>query len=311
MKTAAFALVAVVMALMIVVPVGAVNMVSSSTSSSHYRDYEMKYAPAPTTALPTLGDIRGTIRAHQNDISTEVIAYGPSGTIIAPILADGTFEFTGLIPGVYQLYIADGNGGQPEYSTATVAAGKVAFPEKDFLGHAISVGDGKIKIVILEAVYGKIETRERTVVDQQAWDEQVLVKPAVPEHYEYVGRNHGDYNKWGCVYYYVGHNHGDYDKHPAEPAVYKTVHHPAVAHVETYEVGSIVDVTEEVQAAVDAGYTSIYFDNAKNPGGIFSAANDALIEQIADPAPGIVKDVKIKLGSGTVIDTNEYEVINL
>lgn len=320
---------AVALALMFVVPVGAVNVVSSASHDTPYRDYTMKYAPAPTTALPTTGDIRGTIRAHQNDISQQVIAYGPSGTIIAPILADGTFEFTNLTPGQYQLYIADGNGGQPEYSTATVVAGKVAFPEKDFLGHAISVGDGKVKVVILEALYGKIETRERIVTDAEAYDEYI---PAVTHQDYEAGHVHAKKVSGHAPHDFI-YNFQKYQitgsKHDTAFKVTNyfcarlanivtivdvpahTVHHDAVTHVETYEVGSIVDVTEEVQAAVDAGYMNLKFDNAQNPGGLFSADNGALIKQIADPAVGIVKDVKIKLGSGVVIDTKEYEVINL
>ena len=52
-----------------------------------------------------------------------------------PVLPDGTFE-EDLIPGNFTLYIPDGNGGQPEYSSVMVVAGKISYPSKELLGHA-------------------------------------------------------------------------------------------------------------------------------------------------------------------------------
>lgn len=78
--------------------------------------------------------------------------------------------------------------------------------------------------------------------------------------------------------------------------------------------GQNLDVTQNVQHVVDSGVTTFFFfDNAQNPGGIFSQGN-VLLSQINDPAYGIVKNVYIhytKDGVDKTINTMEYSQISL
>jgi hypothetical protein len=78
--------------------------------------------------------------------------------------------------------------------------------------------------------------------------------------------------------------------------------------------GETIDVTQNVQSVVNQGVTRFFFfDNAQNPGGIFSETN-ALLSQIDDPAPGLVKNVYIHYtrdGEDQTINTQEYLKINL
>lgn len=290
--------------------------------------YTSKYAPAPVTTPTQTGIIKGIIRAHQNDISTEVKIAGPSGTFIVPILADGTFELNDLAPGLYTIVLPDGNGGQPEFATATVRAGQIAFPEKELLGHAITVGGAKVIPTVINATYGMIETRERIVTDAEAYDEYI---PAVT-HQDYeaghvhakevMGHAHHDFLYMGHKMQIVGNQAAPafivdnyFWSHRAAlvtiidvPA--QTIHHDAVTHIETYQVGSFVDVTAEVQKALNNGITTIVFDNAKNPGGLFDAKGN-LVAQIDDPAPGIVKSVVINIAGGKHIEASEYDEITI
>jgi hypothetical protein len=98
---------------------------------------------------PTVGILRGSIRSGYSTLTPKVgirnDLAGENGTFTYfPILADGKFgDLNGnvdieLIPGKYTLYIPDGNGGQPEYSHATIVAGVISYPEKELLGHAVS-----------------------------------------------------------------------------------------------------------------------------------------------------------------------------
>jgi hypothetical protein len=259
--------------------------------------YTSKYAAIPNDT-PLKGILKGNLRAGFA-LDQTIIAYGPE-TVKMTAGDDGTFEAT-LLPGQYTLVLADGNGGQTEFSSATIAAGQISYPEREILGHAISVLPEQPDVIeILDAQYGAIEQR----------CEQVLVtpaQPAVPEHFEYVGHNKGDYDKFCGQYYYVGHHHGDYKKHaavPAKPAVYKTV---------CTQYGSMIDVTAQVRAAVDAGHRQMmFFDNAQNPGGLF--VEGGLFAEIEDPAYGIVKDVVINYklnGVAKQIVTKEYEEIKI
>lgn len=260
--------------------------------------YHSKYAAIPPTETPLKGTLKGNLRAGFALDQTLVI-YGPE-TVKVIAGDDGTFEVD-LLPGQYTIVVANGNGGQPEFSSATIVAGQLSYPEREILGHAISVTNIKADVIeIVDAQYGAIEQR----------CEQVLVtpaQPATPEHFEYVGHNKGDYDKLCGQYYYVGHHHGDYEKHaavPAKPAVYKTV---------CTMYGSMVDVTQQVQAAVDAGHRSMmFFDNAQSPGGLF--VEGGLFAAIQDPAVGIVKDVIINYklnGVDKQIVTKEYEEITI
>ena len=126
----------------------------------------------------------------------------------------------------------------------------------------------------------------------------------------------------GVVKYKKILDHAAYDESVIDVAAH-IVHHGAVTHIEyryitneahcdTY--GKNLDVTQNVQHIVDSGVTTLFFfDNAQNPGGIFSQGN-VLLSPINDPAYGIVKNVYIhytKDGVDKTINTMEYSQISL
>lgn len=116
--------------------------------------YDNKIVPydgvAEFNALPQnlYGTLSGHLRSSDNFLTPKVGIRNqadPNGTFTYfPILSDGRFgDLDGsidirLIPGKYDLYLPDGNGGQPEYSTALITAGKTSYPERELLGHAYS-----------------------------------------------------------------------------------------------------------------------------------------------------------------------------
>ena len=107
--------------------------------------YENKIVPYNMTeefaALPQ--NLYGTLQVHlrcsDNFLTPEIGIRNqiePNGTFrFFPILPDGTFEMQ-LIPGRYDLFLKDGNGGQSEHSTALITAGMTSYPERELLGHA-------------------------------------------------------------------------------------------------------------------------------------------------------------------------------
>ena len=107
--------------------------------------YENKIVPydgvAEFNALPQnlYGTLQVHLRSSDNFLTPEIGIRNqiePNGTFrFFPILPDGTFEMQ-LIPGRYDLFLQDGNGGQPEHSTALVVAGMTSYPERELLGHA-------------------------------------------------------------------------------------------------------------------------------------------------------------------------------
>jgi len=272
------------------------------------RDYTMKVNPNVGIDQPTpTGILRGQIACYHNLFSKEVLMtlQGTTQTKVLAVDADGSFEANDVAPGVYDLVLTDGNGGQPETTTVTIVAGQISNPYRNFIGHAVSFMDTPAKPVyrITEATYGA------TVCTQVLISPEVPAVPAVPAYYVDVGMHHGDYMK-GCgnSYFYVGHNHGKYDRIAAVPA------QPAIPAVyETQCNGETIDVTSNVQAVVDSGVLSFKFRNDMNPGGIVSLEN-VLLNEIEDPAYPIVKSVHIEYtvdGVEKTIDTMEYEVINL
>lgn len=114
-----------------------------------------------------------------------------------------------------------------------------------------------------------------------------------PAHwdYDYVGMGNGDFVRHHGCYFYVA---------PTQ---------------ETVIDGTVIDVKDNVQQAVNSGATSLmFFNNARKPGGIFNAA-DELVSPIKDPAVGFVKNVVISYENGCgfsqTIQTKEYCNINL
>lgn len=293
-----------------------------------YRDYVMKVAPIEPTFV-TEGTLYFKVQAGQNLFSKELILQQleqtnpnyavPNGRVdpleitanFAPISGERTFTLgadgsvdTQLPAGIYSGKIADGNGGQPEFILFAIKPTQTLMMTA--LGHAISGAEpAEPRIVITRAIYGAYVT----VVDHEAVP-AVPAVPGTPAAYVNVGHNNGNYDRVPAghgqfVYQYVGSHHGDYNYVPAVPGTPAIPAIPAVTHVE----GHFIDVTAEVQAAVDAGVTQFRFNNAMNPGGIFDV-DGVLIQQIADPAYGIVKDVTIEY-AGVTIDTQEYQLITL
>lgn len=139
---------------------------------------------------------------------------------------------------------------------------------------------------------------------------EVHAKPAWDE-YGYVGTGNGDYIGYCDVIYEVF-SFGDKPPHNVCKLVYTFV--PTTT--ECKSDGSVIDVKQNMQEAVDSGVTMFFlFNNSKNPGGIFDEFTNALLSPIEDPAYGYVKDVSIEYNDGCgvtkSIQTKEYYVIDL
>jgi len=128
---------------------------AASDVTSKYRDIDpvKELANSPDMSV---GVLQGNIRCGYNTLTPKVgirndLAGANGPFTYFPILSDGRFgDLNGnadiqLIPGSYTLYLPDGNGGQPEYSHATIVAGKFSRPEKDLLGHAVSSLPAEVK----------------------------------------------------------------------------------------------------------------------------------------------------------------------
>ena len=120
---------------------------AASDVTSKYRDIDPVKELANSPAM-AVGTLQGNIRCGYSTLTPEVGVrndVNPNGTFtFFPILSDTRFgDLNGnadiqLIPGSYTLYLPNGNGGQPEYSHATIVAGKFSQPEKELIGHCVS-----------------------------------------------------------------------------------------------------------------------------------------------------------------------------
>jgi hypothetical protein len=298
------------------------------------------YAGANTCTL------EGNVRAGYNTLTKEVqlrnVNQSANETgIIIPIQPDGTFSYDGLAQGDYILKITpqfEGLG--PEQVSSVHCTNGVTRPESELLGYAISVGDAKcvLSYKITSALYG--------LVSKQC--QEVLVIPGVPAHTEYryptgyyeihnwkwMGGMHGHwevkctnhaehgdgwhyetpqctevkgYSAWTDTRNPWNHRKGEQSREvPAVDPVYEPVCEP---------YGAVIDVTSNVQQAIDGGHTSFLFNNAENPGGIFDITTTTLLSKITDPSVGNVKDVVISYDNGCGIEatirTKEYCTIDL
>jgi hypothetical protein len=345
MSKATLAMVVITMVLMAfcVMPVAASNADNDL--------YTSKYA-ATVQDTAKYGSIMGHLRAGMPGLTSGVNVTELATGIVTPlvILPDGTFEMTGLTPGRYLITIADGNGGQPEQAYVQVAAGMASAPESELLGHAVSPGDepAVADVIIVErATYGM----QKTVIDREAVP-GIPAIAEVNHTVTHPAQTHQDYEA-GHVhaktvggfsshdFYYNGHKyqivgnqaydafivHSYFNAHPAamvtiidSPAhTHLIVDSPAVpaipavtelSHVE----GQFIDVTAQVQQAIDGGAREFAFNNAMIPGGIVNVAQDTVLVAINDPAYGQVKSVKIQVtvnGALKTIDKMEYETITI
>jgi hypothetical protein len=103
--------------------------------------FESKIVPTEPYTSVGYGTLYGSIRCGYNTLTKEV---GIKNNLdlngsykFFPIRPDGTFEEI-LIPGTFALYLPDGNGGQPEYSSVTIRANERSYPERELLGHGIT-----------------------------------------------------------------------------------------------------------------------------------------------------------------------------
>ena len=282
MKTTTLAVIAMVLMAFLVMPVMASNADNGI--------YTNKYAATPKNVGTQTGILQGQLNIGTIGLTEGLMIIGPNGEKYYPELTKyGYFELNSLTPGMYYIYIADGNGGQAEAAQATVRAGQISHPESMLIGHAVSRLEQDIIIhpVIESATYGKIVK----VIDQAY----------VPATYTYVdvGLNNGDYiftEEYG--YYFIGHHLGRFDR----------IENLAIEEISHME-GSYIDVTAQVQQAADLG-VKFAFNNAMNPGGIVNEAQDTVLVIIADPAVGFIKDVHIVYNGG-IIDAVEFETITL
>ena len=181
-------------------------------------------------------------------------------------------------------------------------------------------------------VHHNAVTHQQKVID-------VPAQPATPDTYNCVGHNHGAYDKQTnhgqTTYVFVGQGHGDYTKVPGHAAIPEQSHMVTVIDVAAYDEividspavpaipaitelshveGSYIDVTAQVQQAIDGGAREFVFNNGMNPGGIVNADQTAVLVPIADPAYGQVKAVTIQVtvnGIQKNIDVNEYDLITI
>ncbi len=260
-------------------------------------------------------DLRGSIRAHTNTLSPEVLVsndLSPDVTTKLPVLPDGSFEFTGLAYGNYTLTLLGdaGNGGQTETAKVVCGApGGVVYPQRELMGHAVAGSDAPVvcQREIVSAEYGAFEQECHEELVSEAWVEHfgkyVKYESGCWVWYENVGQGNGDYIRHSCGQFCSWYEHVAPENHPAE---YETV---------CEQVGGSTPVTQNIREALAKGYTSFLFDNAHNPGGIFDVTTTDLLSTITDPAPGIVKHVSITYkdcsGNEQTIEAEEYEVINL
>lgn len=316
MKTTSILILALALCLCFVLPVAAVGTY-----------YENKYVErnAFDSQQPidkVTGTLKGSVRSGFNVFTNEIGVRndvnpdGVNGTFeFYPINPDGTFEIS-LIPGSFTLYVKDGNGGQPEYSHATIIANSVSNPERDIIGHAASGADATCVpfYTIIDAKYGIAHTTCNDITEYRTrghWD----------SYQQYVCDN---WQGWRCkgghweTRYSWDHSNSWSSWSTVMPSMYSDIHNCDKQSRER-EVcvvdGQVIDVTSNVQNAVAQGATSfMFFDNAQNPGGIFRLAGN-LLSQINDPAPGIVKNVYIEYsngcGSDRTIKAMEYDHINL
>ena len=348
MKTTSILILALALCLCFVLPVSAVGTY-----------YESKYVErnAFDTQQPidkVTGTLKGSVRSGFNLFTNEIGVRndanpdGVKGTFeFYPINPDGTFEIV-LIPGSFALMVKDGNGGQPEYSHATIIANTVSNPEREILGHAVSTGDDVCKPVynIEKATYGASELRCHmdTVTDVEAYNEYRTVDH---EHYYIYDRkdfghwegqgwnkhwhsewkvkctNHAEHGEgWhnetsDCKDAYTV--YGQWTRTKPHHCEYETRTIPAqTREVEVcVEYGQVIDVTSNVQNAVAQGYTSFLFSNGHGNyyGGIWDITNTQILSEIEDPAKNIVKNVFIEYsngcGSERTIKAMEYCTIDL
>lgn len=213
--------------------------------------------------------------------------FTPSGEAINTTLGGSGNYDTPLAPGTYAVTLHYGQAGLPEYAMVKIVAGQRT--DVMFLGTALSNG-ATTTITIIRAIYGseKGAPVTITVTDTPAWDETVY---SIVHYGQFTGYakpvTHGQYDfVIGCQKYKIVGSGG----FGVVKYLRNIVHHAAITHEETtYPDGNTVDVTAQVQNAVNNGYTKLYFDNGQNPGGIFAADGTTLLAQIDDPDPGVVK----------------------
>jgi hypothetical protein len=311
-----YAIAAKLVALLLITAV----MILPAVSASRYdSDYTNKYEPAVIERCDGTGTLYVTVACHHTLISSEFTIQRVEQTGIEKLtygvpLTEGNLKYLKnlgdpitrhldasgksderFVPGDFLITLTDGNAGQKEYQLARIAPCENSYV--NFLGHAVSFG-GVCKITIVKATYGMHECHQ--VVD-------------VPAHTHYRYRKaalccnplNKPWTEWSNT-----------DDAPQwVPCCNKQTNHVEATY-KTVCSGEYATVTSEVQSVIDGGHSSFLFNNAKNPGGIFTPDGLTLLSGITDPAPGLVKDVHIvyNTGSGSpdhIIKTEEYAEITI
>ena len=250
--------------------------------------------------------------------------------LMVKINGDGQSDPIPLAFGNYTWHVRFGNGNQPESGKFSITDRSTIYVS--YLGSARpSIGFVEPTINILRAQYGMITQNCQQVFVPAVT--HIVHHPAIPAQQAYytvayVGNHNGgnceEYNGNGQYDFKVGNQKYRFDSHGDDLYTSATQGTPAwdetvidvPAHTDTVcnNVGSVIDVTQNVKDVVHTGHVSFVFDNAKNPGGIFDQADSQLMSQIADPAPGQVKNVVITYtidGISHTRNAQEYQVITL
>jgi hypothetical protein len=235
--------------------------------------------------------------------------FAPAGDPInARLLGGGNYDQS-IAPGTYIITLACGKDGNPEYAIAHVDPGQ----RVEIMFHGKVLSYSHHHITIIDATY-YVEASPAVTHTVPAY---YTVVPATyfPGLHHYNGNCDLVSNPW---------QHADFVANDGQRYVFmpnighfRYTLHPATVVIDVPAVTSgSVDVTAQLQDAVDKGITTVVFRNDVTPGGLFAADGTTLITAIDDPAPGHVKTVSVTYTNGIAPDpitktVAEYEVLSL
>jgi hypothetical protein len=291
----------------------------NSDQCSKYRDTNPALGNDVATAAGTC-NLAGTLACGYTTLTPTVYISNALDTnkTQTPLSVDhnGRYEYRGLAKGNYTLYVPDGNGGQPEYSSVQCLGSGDVWPFRQILGHAVTADSAP------DACYRQIVSAQYGAFEEQCGEPYTV--------------HHGDYTReWmpkvchGSGWFYhchdgywdydhVGMGNGDYVKDCGRHSCsYEYVAPTQDQDCET--VGGYTDVTSNVASVIATGHTSFVLSNGwlgNYQGGIFdNEADRNLLSSIDDPAKDIVKHVTIEYkdctGNPRKVSAEEYQQITL
>ena len=309
----------------------AIAILASFPVSAHVPYYESKYVDVNITADLSsdiwhsqglfIGQLRDCINT-QNPylyVTNDADPDANKAVLAVPINDAGKWEQP-LVPGNYTVTLPNGNGGATEVAHVFIQAQHWGYEYPHLMGHAVSADTSilpKEIPQIVRATYGII-VLVFPEVDQTQY--KYIVTPASQGTAAYCSdarystkdacQDHG--KTWHAAT--PGTLEVDSGWVVTVPAGKTTIATRSVIITPAIYSGANIDVTSNVQTVANEGYTTFLFDNAHNPGGIFTPDYSKLLSTITDPSYGNVKDVKITYtlgGTTKTITTKEYQVINL